>query len=245
MRSRALVLGAAVFATLLAWSPVRAQDNADRFSGGLVPGDYVRLGYADVNPVHPEGALRDWKRGNGVDLLWENWDIGRSGGVARLGFGIQGSYSTFPFNEQQFIADFVNGPFGHVLTATAKSASIIQVGVTTRLRVPMPIIIPSVAVGFGFINWRPGEIRYTAVGGTGTAKQQNRSGASISFSGGLDAHVIDRFFLFADAAYTYGYTSFGSGLAGSGSACLQADCDLLKNTQLGILRGGLRVHVGR
>jgi hypothetical protein len=78
-----------------------------------------------------------------------------------------------------------------------------------------------------------------------TAKQQNRSGGALSFSGGLDKHIYDRFAVFADATYTYGYTSFGGGLAGSGSACLQADCDLLKNTQLGVIRGGLRVRVGR
>ena len=43
----------------------------------------------------------------------------------------------------------------------------------------------------------------------------------------------------------YGYTSFGQGLAGSGSACLTSGCDLLKNTPLGTIRGGLRVHVGQ
>jgi hypothetical protein len=244
MRTRALVFGAAVLASLIAWAPARAQDTSDRFADGLTPGDYVRAAFGTVNPINPKGAIRDWKRGSGVTLAWENWDVG-SGGVARFGFGVEGSYNFFPFNDAQFIADFVGGPNGQLLTATADKSSILQIGVTTRLRIPMPYIMPSIAVGFGFIDWRPGQIRYTAVGGNGTAKQQHRSGGSISLTGGLDKHIVDRFGVFADATYTYGYTSFGGGLAAAGSACLQADCDLLKNTQLGVIRGGLRVRVGR
>lgn len=243
MRSRAWVT-TAVLLFISAWTPVRAQDANDRYDGGLAPGDYLRVGYASVNPIHPEGSLVDWNRGRGVHLLWENWAID-SRGVSKLAFGLQGSYSVFPFNEQRFINDFVNGPNGRVLTASSNHATIYELGVVTRLRFPMPYVIPNIAVGFGFVNWRPGTIDYTAVGGTGTAKQGNRTGGSLSLSGGLDLHVVDRFFVFGDAAYTYGYTSFGSGLGGSGSACLQTSCDLLKNTQLGVIRGGLRVRVGR
>jgi hypothetical protein len=244
MRARALVISAAVFASLSGWSSAHAQDAPNKFADGLTPGDYVRAGFGSVNPINPQGAIRDWRRGTGISLGYENWDLG-SGGVSRFGFGLEGSYSLYPFNESHFISDFVNGPNGRVLTATADKASIFQIGVTTRMRIPMPYIMPSIAVGFGFIDWRPGEINYTAVGGTGTAKQQHRSGGAITFTGGLDKHVVDRFAVFADASYTYGYTSFGGGLAGSGSACLQQDCDLLKNTQLGTIRGGLRVRVGR
>jgi hypothetical protein len=244
MRSRALVLGAAFLTSLSAWAPLQAQDTSNRFADGLTAGDYVRAGFGSVNPINPQGAIRDWKHGAGVSLAWENWDLG-SGGISRFGFGIEGAYNLFPFNDAQFIADFVNGPNGRLLTATADKASILQLGVTTRMRIPAPYIMPSIAVGFGFIDWRPGQIKYTAVGGNGTAKQQHRSGGAVTFSGGLDKHIVDRFAVFADASYTYGYTSFGSGLAASGSACLQADCDLLKNTQLGVIRGGLRVRVGR
>lgn len=243
MRSRAF-LSVAVLLSISAWAPVRAQDTSDRFADGLAPGDYVRVGFGAVNPINPKGAIHDWRAGQGISIGYENWDLG-SHGVSRLGFGLEGSYSLFPFDDAQFINDFVNGPNGHLLTATASKASILQFGVTTRLRIPMPYIMPHIAVGFGFIDWRPGKINYTAVLGTGTAQQQHRSGGAISFSGGLDKHVYDRFAVFADATYTYGYTSFGGGLAGSGSACLQADCDLLKNTQLGTIRGGLRVRVGR
>jgi hypothetical protein len=244
MRTRALGLGTAVLLSVFAWAPVLAQDTSDRFADGLAPGDYVRVAFASVNPINPGGAIRDWKRGQGITLAYENWDLG-SGGVSRIGFGLEGAYSLFPFNYRQFIADFVNGPNGRLLTATADKSAILQLGVTTRLRIPAPYIMPYIAVGFGFIDWRPGQITYTAVGGNGSAKQQHRSGGAISFSGGLDKHIVDRFAVFADASYTYGYTSFGSGLGGSGSGCLQTDCDLLKNTQLGVVRGGLRVRVGR
>jgi hypothetical protein len=243
MRSRAFVT-IAVLLSISAWAPAKAQDATDRNADGLTAGDYVRLGFASVNPINPKGAIRDWRAGQGITLGYENWDFG-SRGVSRIGFGLEGSYSLFPFDDARFIADFVNGPNGRLLTATASKSSIIQFGVTTRLRIPMPYIMPNIAVGFGFIDWRPGQINYTAVGGNGSAKQQHRSGGSVSISGGFDKHIVDRFAVFADASYAYGYTSFGGGLAGSGSACLQADCDLLKNTQLGSIRGGLRVRVGR
>ena len=176
--------------------------------------------------------------------MWENWDTGRNG-VGRVGFGLMLDYSLLPFDEQQFLSDFVS-PTGrsahgereegrhfsgrrehHEFAFRRRSScrrsasgSASSIGVRARSRTPPP----------------------TA---TSTAKQQHRSGGSVSIGGGLDKQIYDRFAVFGEAIYTYGYTSFGSGLAGSGSTCLTSGCDLLKNTPLGTLRGGLRVHVGR
>jgi hypothetical protein len=106
--------------------------------------------------------------------------------------------------------------------------------------------MPWVSFGLGFIDWHPGEITYTTATTTTpqTAKQENRSGGSVSVGAGLDKHIYDRFGVFVQAMYTYGYTSFGQGLAASGSTCLQTSCDLLKNIPFGSVGGGLRVHIG-
>ena len=251
MRSRLLAAVATIAVALVALAPVSNSSNAqaqegqrDRLADGLIPGDYLRVGFSNPSPINPRGSIRDWNRGQGVTLTWENWAFG-STGVSRIGFALEGGYSLFPLDEQRFLTDFRESPNGVPIAATGKSASIIQLAVTTRLRIPAPFIMPSVGIGFGFLNWRPGKIDYTATNGSGTVRQQQRTGASLTLTGGLDKHILDRFAVFADASYTYAYTSFGSGLAASGSSCLSADCDLLKNTQLGVIRGGLRVRVGR
>jgi hypothetical protein len=211
---------------------------------GLVPADYLRVSGGSVSPLNAQGSLRDWNRGVGVNVLWENWNAG-SNGVGRIGFGLYGDLSLLPFDDKQFVADFTTGPFGAAKTATASSAKVFQVGFTTRFRIPAPYIMPSISFSFGFLDWRPSEIQYTATSGSGSAKQQERQGGLISFGGGLDKTVVDRFAIFGEAVYTYAYTSFGRGLAASGSACVQTNCDLLKNTQFGTVRGGLRVRMGR
>lgn len=245
MRSRPFAVIVAALIASLASSRAQAQGSSDHLADGLIPGDYLRVAFISSNPINPQGSLRDWNRGQGISLVWENWDHGPSG-VSRLGFGLEGSYSLYPLDDQAFIADFTNGPNGLLRTATGTKASILQFGVTTKIRIPTPYIMPTIGVAFGFLDWRPGQIRYTSINGTtGTAKQGHRSGGALSFTGGLDKHIVDRFAIFADASYTYAYTSFGAGLGASGSSCLTANCDLLKNTQLGVFRGGLRVRVGR
>jgi hypothetical protein len=51
--------------------------------------------------------------------------------------------------------------------------------------------------------------------------------------------------VFGEALYTYGFTSLGRGIANPGGTCTTNGCDVLKNTVLGTLRGGLRLQVGR
>jgi hypothetical protein len=211
------------------------------FADGLTRGSYVRVSGASVSPLNAAGSFKDWKKGQGVNLMFENWDNG-SGGVGRVGFGFFVDYSILPFDSKQFITEFTNGPNGVATSATAKKAHILQLGVNTRIRIPAPFIMPSISLGFGFFDWRPGEITYVAGGQTFSAKQQYRSGGAITLGGGLDKNIYDRFAIFAEALYSYAYTSFGRGLGASGSSCVASNCDLLKNTQLGTLRGGLRVR---
>jgi len=241
------VVAALVLMITAAASPsaARAQASTDPLADGLVPGDYLRVGVSSVTPIGGGGSLKDWKRGAGFGVLYENWDQGNTG-VGRIGYGFMLDYSLLPFNPDHFVSEFIS-PFGPISSASAKKTQVIQGGLNIRIRVPAPFIMPSVSFGVGFLDWRPGEITYQPIGTTTTqtAKQQHRAGGLLSATGALDKHIYDRFGIFGEASYTYGFTSFGQGLAGSGSACLTSGCDLLKNTPLGTIRGGLRVKLGR
>lgn len=247
LRMRLRTLAALALATLaLAPRQSRAQSNPN--AAGLERGDYVRLSGGIVTPVNAGGSLRSWKQGTALNVMWENWDLGGGGNLGLLGFGFYGDLGLLPFDADQFIADFSTGPNGRVLTATAGHARIFQFGVNTRIRIPMPYVMPSVSLGFGFLDWRPAQITYTA-DRTGavkqTAKQQNRQGGVVTLIGGLDRQIYGRVGIFGEALYSYGFTSFGQGLAASGSQCIVSNCDLLKNTTLGTLRGGIRVRTTR
>jgi hypothetical protein len=106
--------------------------------------------------------------------------------------------------------------------------------------------MPSVSLGFGYINFRPSTIEYTSATGSASTAEQRRYGGEFTIGAGLDKHVIDRLAVFGEASYTYGFTSLGQGLARPGGTCATSSngCDPLKNTTLGTIRGGLRVHVG-
>lgn len=212
----------------------------DPMADGLVRGDYLRLSGGMTQPVNPGGSLKTWGQGAGFNVMWENWDLSGSGGnMGLFGFSLFGDFAILPFKEDEFKVAFADGPNGAITSATAKRARVLQLGVNTRLRIPMRYIMPSISVGFGFLDWRPGKITYTAVRGNGTATQQNRQGGAITLTGALDKHIFDRYALFGEAAYTYGFTSWGQ-VAGSGGTCVTNDCDLLKNTPFGVIRGGLR-----
>jgi hypothetical protein len=195
MRLRSLVL-LAVAASSLAVPPRAVAQQTDPMADGLQRGDYFRLSGGTVSPINPSGSLRDWGRGVGANLMWENWDMsGSSGQMGLFGFSLFGDLSFLPFKEDQFKIDFADGPNGAILTASASKARVIQLGVNTRFRIPMRYIMPSISVGFGFLDWHPGKITYTAVRtGTAvqTAKQQNRQGGAITLTGALDKHIYDR-----------------------------------------------------
>jgi hypothetical protein len=64
---------------------------------------------------------------------------------------------------------------------------------------------------------------------------------------GIEKNIFDRYGVFGEALYVYGYTSYGSGFATPGGVCATAGCDAFRNgnTTIGTIRGGLRVRVGR
>jgi hypothetical protein len=225
-----------------------AQDRAaqtDRFADGLVYGDYLRVSGGIMSPVNPQGSLRDWDRGTAYGIVWENWQSG-PGGVGRVGFGLGVNYGLLPLNEKEFLGGFLTPQGTAATSASASRASVLEIETSVRLRIPTPFIMPSISLGFGYINFRPSTIQYTSVGGSSTTAEQRRYGGEFTIGGGLDKHVVDRYAVFGEASYTYGFTSLGQGLARPGGTCATSSngCDPLKNTTLGGIRGGLRVRVG-
>jgi hypothetical protein len=218
---------------------------SDRFTDGLVSGDYLRLSGGMLSPVNPQGSLRDWDRGTSFGVVWENWQSG-SGGVGRVGFGIGVNYGLLPLNEQQFLSEFLTPLQTRATSAHASNASVLEIETSIRLRIPAPFIMPSISLGFGYINFRPSTIEYTSATGQATTDEQRRYGGEFTIGGGLDKHIVDRFAVFGEATYTYGFTSLGQGLARPGGTCATVanGCDPLKNTAFGTIRGGLRVRVG-
>ena len=242
MRLRLLV--SSLFAVATVAAPMRAADGqTDAVSEGLAPGDYLRLSGGAVAPVHAQGSLRDWRRGHTMGVAWEGWQPS-SNGVGRIGFGIGFDYSRLPLNQAQFIADFQPTTGVHPYSASAPSATAFSIETNFRFRIPAPLVVPSLELGFGYMEFRPSTIQYSGATGTGSATQAHRRGAAFMFGAGVDKQVVDRFALFGEALYTYGLTSLGHGVATPGSSCIINQCDALQNTALAVLRGGLRVRLG-
>jgi hypothetical protein len=211
-------------------------------ASGLSGGDYLRLSGGITQPVNPQGSLRNWGAGPSINVAYENWQSG-GGGVGRVGFGLGVSYAFLPLKQDAFVSEFVPLTGGTTQTATAARAGILEITSNVRVRIPAPLIMPAITFGFGFINWAPGRISYTSTTGPGTVRQAHRNGAELSIGGSLDRQIYDRYALYAEALYTYGFTSYGRGFTNPGSICASG-CDPLKNTSVGTLRGGLRVRVG-
>lgn len=216
------------------------------WNDGLTPGNYLRMSGGTSSPVSPHGALKYWGRGTTFSAGWENWDTGTSG-VGRVGFSINASYSTLPLKADLFRNNFTPVSGGTVTSVTASHAGVLEVTSGIRLRIPVPYVMPNISVGLGLIDWQPGQIKYEATSGNGTARQQHRVSGEFTIGGGIDKNIVDRYGVFAEALYVYGYTSYGSGFANPGGVCSSAGCDafLNGNTTLVTLRGGLRVRIGR
>jgi hypothetical protein len=216
---------------------------SDALADGLVAGDYLRLGGGVISPLRASGSLRDWTRGNAASVAWETWQEGSSG-VGLVGFGVGADYSRLALNESQFNSDFTT--LGtHPSSASASGATEFSITTGIRFRIPAPLIMPSLEVGFGYMDFSPSPVHFVAPSGTGTANQLRRRGAAFTFGGGLDKHVADRYALFAEALYSYGLTSLGHGIAAPGGTCVNTQCDPLQNTTFGVIRGGLRARLGR
>jgi len=223
-----------------------AQDRGgDPMAGGLVVGEYLRIGAGATLPVSPQGSLRNWSQGTGISLAYENWPS-FGAGIGSVGFGITAAYSFLPL-KNDFVARFAPPSGGTAESASARSsARILEITSNVRIRIPSPIVMPAVTFGLGFINWAPGSVDYQSSNGTtGNVKYSHRSGAEVSVGGSLDRQLFDRYALYAEAAYVYGFTSFGQGFNVPNSVCSNAGCDPLKNTTFATIRGGLRVGLGR
>lgn len=217
---------------------VKAQD--------ISSGNYLRVSAGVTSPVNPSGSFRDWDRGNGLAVSWENWES-MGGGPPRAGFGIAFDYAQLPLNEQQFLATFQTGQHERAASASANKTSVWSIATDLRLRIPMPVLMPTVNFGFGIIDFHPSDVNYvTTTGSSGTAQQKGRTGAELSIGGGIDRQIVGRVAAYAEALYRYGFTSVGEGIAAPGSACLGGGgCDALKNTAFGLIRGGLRIRVDK
>ncbi|HVX38329.1 MAG TPA: hypothetical protein VHB25_02055 [Gemmatimonadaceae bacterium] len=227
---------------VLALAAVPAALRAQEISAG----NYVRASAGITTPVNPTGTLRDWKRGTGFALSWENWES-MGGGAPRAGFGIAFDYAQLPLDEQQFVATFKTGQGLHATSASANKTSVWTIATDFRLRIPTPLVMPTINFGFGIIDFHPSTVQYVATDGTqGSAEQKGRTGAELSIGGGIDRQIAGRVAVYAEALYRYGFTSVGEGIAAPGSACLNSGgCDALKNTSFGTIRGGLRIKVDR
>jgi len=238
-QSLALVLTIPLFGL----ADVVCGQEVDRFADGLVPGAYLRIGGGPMSPVNAQGTLRDWKPGTGVSVAWESWDNGLSG-VSRMGFAISGAYSSLPLNMGRFLTEFVAPNGGSLVSLNASNAGVLEVVTNLIFRVPSPYIMPHFTIGLGFIDWRPGRIRYTSSSGSGTTKQQHLSGGEVALGFGLDKHIYDRFAVFSEANYVFGLTQWGGGYGTPTGVCSTNSCGP-RNTTVTTLRGGLRVRLMR
>jgi hypothetical protein len=242
MSSRLLVSLLCVLSFAAAAPRASAQDASK--DDGLVSGDYLRIGAGSIAPVRPQGSLRDWDRGSTFGVNWEGW-YGPGSTPGLVGFGIGGDFGRLPLNESEFLAHFTTPQDASATGATASSATVFTIETTVRVRIPTPFIMPSVSFGLGYLDFHPSTISYTAASGNGTTTQQHRRGAELFVGAGLDKHIVQRFGIFAEALYSYGFTSLGQGLTTPGGTCARNGCDVLKNTTLGTLRGGLRLQMGK
>ncbi|HTE46816.1 MAG TPA: hypothetical protein VK636_16305, partial [Gemmatimonadaceae bacterium] len=167
-----------------------------------------------------------------------------SSGVGLVGYGFGVDYARLPLNESNFLVDFQSPQGGKATAVTGSAAQLFVVSTSLRIRIPSPVVAPSITLGLGFLNFRPSSVSYVAPTGNGSAKQESRSGAELSLTGGLDRQLVGRFALYGEAQYSYGFTSLAR-LATPGGNCSANGCDVLKNTTIGTVRGGLRVRLGR
>lgn len=243
MRSRLLVSSLLALSAIAATAGL-ASAQSGTFSDGLQSGDYLRVSGGTLAPVRPQGSLRDWTTGTTGNVTWEGW-YGSGAEPGLVGFGISADFGRLPLNQSEFLANFTTPGGTTATSATASSATVFSIESTVRVRIPAPFIMPSVSLGLGYLDFHPGTIHYSAASGDGSTTQQHRRGAEIIFGAGLDKHIVQRFGIFGEALYSYGFTSLGQGIVSPGGTCTTNGCDVLKNTTLGTLRGGLRLQLGK
>lgn len=234
-------------AAVAAGSRLGAQASENR-TGGLTSGDYIRVSGGVVSPINAAGSLKDWKAGPGISAGYEGWGFGdqgvgfESGGpMGTVGFGLNVSYALLPLNEAQFVRDFTPLSGGTTTGASASRAGVFELASSLRFRIPAPYVMPTINVGAGFINWSPATVHYTSTTGNGDAKYAHRTGADLSIGAGLQRQIYQRYSIYVEASYVFGYTAYGQFAGGGGTLC--TGCDPLKNTTVTTVRGGLAYHL--
>ena len=193
------------------------------WNDGLVPGDYVRMSAGSADAGEPARRAAAF----GIAAR-RTTPAGRTGTRARAASAASGSAST-----RRTARSRSNAPlFIARLHAAQRSERDVgergarrnprgHIGVTTRCGCRVPYIMPNMSLGLGFIDWQPGEIKYEATTGSGTAKQQHRverRGHRRRGARQESSSIASR--VFGEALYVYGYTSFGSGFARRAASAL-------------------------
>ena len=243
MRTRihGLVISAA--ATILAGFPSPAVSQGPRgISSVNIGGDNVRV---TAGRAIPHAGLHNWESGLQLGVAWESWSGGGSDGLPRVGAGLSLTYSSLPFARETFVTDFQTSTGKTVTEASASNASLADLMLTLRLRGPTFLVMPSLLIGVGYYDFRPSTISFRATDSTGTARTRGKNGPSASIGVGLDGPVIGRTALFAEAVWAYGWSSDNYLSQSAGSRCTGNVCDTFKSTQAAMLRGGVRVRLGR
>ena len=156
-----------------------------------------------------------------------------------MGFGVGADYSRLPLNEAQFNSDFTSLG-AHPTSATASSATAFTISTAIRFRIPGAIHHAEPRSRIRIYGFHSEHRALQAPTGSGTANQLRRRGAAFTFGGGLDKHIVDRYAIFAEAVYTTASRASVRASRRRAARASNTQCDVLKNTAFGVLRGGLR-----
>ena len=227
--------------SLLAPATAISQVVGRQISNTYFGGDNVRL---TAGRATPHGGMHNWSPGLAFGVAWESWDPG-GGGSSRVAVGLAGSYSSLPFDRSTFIADFESTTSKHITEASASDAVVADLMVTLRVRGPTTFVMPSLLIGLGYYNFKPGTIDFRATDSTGSARSRSKSGPSGNIGIGLDGPFIGRTAIFGEAVYAYGWSSDNILSQSASSRCGGNVCDTFKSTQATMIRGGVRVRIGK
>ena len=230
-----------IIAALMVGPSVSLAQPLPRLSNVYFGGDNVRV---TAGRATPHAGMHNWESGLAFGVAWESWDPGR-GGPPRMAVGLAGSYGKLRFARSTFIDDFESTTGQQITQASASGAAIADLLATIRVRGPAFLLMPSVFIGVGYYSFMPGTIEFRASDSAGTARSRRKSGPAANIGLSIDGPTIARTALFAEALYAYGWSSDNYFSQSASSRCTGNTCDAFKSTQTTMIRGGIRVRVGR
>ena len=201
---------------------------------------------ASTIPVNAQGSLRDWKRGTGINLAWENWQPGAHG-VGRVGFGLDVAYSRLAARTRPVRRRFRARTDRHCGRRVGASRRFSRSTSNLRIRIPAPCVMPAItSASASSIGRRETSITHRPPARTGTASS-HRAAALSSSLGGASIEQIYRSLrdLWRSGVRLRIHELRRAASRTPSEHVLHSGCDLLKNTTVGTLRGGLRVRLGR